>query len=231
MSYGGYKGATSQGHDIFKLFSGMTVTGIIVGGLVALLILWTVLRYRRRSDEMPKQFQYHFLIEVIYTVVPVIIVGFLFAFTVLTENNVDAVSSNPDVKVTVTAFQWGWSFDYPQYGIDITGETTQAPQMVLPVGKTVQITLVSKDVIHGFYIPAFNFSKYAQPGVTNVFDFTVQHAGTYRGQCSQFCGLYHTLMYFSVRTVPSAQFTTWVNSTQNTAAAAAPSTTQEKVPA
>ena len=89
-TYGASRGATTQGQDTFKLYSGMMTTGIIVGGLVFLLILWTVFRYRRRSDEMPRQFHENVPIEMLYTVVPILIVAFLFLFTVLTENNVDA---------------------------------------------------------------------------------------------------------------------------------------------
>ena len=225
-SYGASRGATTQGQDTFKLYSGMMTTGIVVGGLVTLLILWTVFRYRRRSDEMPVQFHENIAIEILYTALPIIIVGFLFAFTVLTENNVDATqpvnatttsTGTPVVDITVTAFQWGWRFDYPGLNVGVAGELTNGPdnhgpQMVVPAGQTVQITLVSDDVIHGFYVRDFNFSRYAQPGVTNVFDLNVIHTGTYNGQCTQFCGLYHSDMLFSVRAVTASQFSTWATS-------------------
>jgi len=221
-SYGASKGATAQGQDTFKLYSGMMTTGIIVGGIVFLLILWTVLRYRRRSDEMPKQFHENIPIEIIYTIVPILIVAVLFAFTVITENKVDATvpldatttHGQAVVDIKVTAFQWGWRFDYPGLNVGVAGETTNGPnnhgpQMVVPVGQTVQITLVSDDVIHGFYVRDFNFSRYALPGVTNHFDLDVLHAGTYNGQCTQICGLYHSEMLFSVRAVSPAAFRVW----------------------
>ena len=225
-SYGASRGSTTQGHDIFKIYSGMVTTGIVVGGIVALLILWTVLRYRRRSDDMPRQFHENIAIEIVYTTVPVLIVAVLFVFTVLTENNVDrtvptnaTLTSNgtPVVDIRVTAFQWGWRFDYPNLNVAVVGETphgpdNHGPQMVVPKGETVQITLVSDDVVHGFYVRDFNFSRYAQPGVTNVFDLTVKKLGTFDGQCTQFCGLYHSLMLFSVRSVTPAQFKSWVAS-------------------
>jgi cytochrome c oxidase subunit II len=222
-SYWANKGATKQGQEIFKLYSGMMTTGIIVGGGVFLLIIYTVLRYRRRSDEMPRQFHENVPIEILYTVVPVLIVAVLFLFTVLTENNVDATqpvdatvtaSGQPVVNIRVTAFQWGWRFDYPRLNVGVAGETTNGPgghgpQMVVPVGQTVQITLVSDDVIHGFYVHDFNFSRYALPGVVNVFDLDVLHPGTYDGQCTQFCGLYHAEMLFSVRAVSPLAFRLW----------------------
>lgn len=225
-SYGASRGVTTQGQETFKLYSGMMTTGIIVGGFVGLLIIWTLFRYRRRSEEMPKQFHENVPVEILYTGIPIIIVAVLFFFTVLTENNVDATvpvnatataTGKPIVDVKVTAFQWGWRFDYPNLNVGVAGETTNGPdnhgpQMVLPVGETVQITLVSNDVIHGFYVRDFNFSRYALPGVVNYFDFNVLHAGTYFGQCTQICGLYHSEMLFSVRAVSPAQFTQWASS-------------------
>jgi cytochrome c oxidase subunit II len=222
-SYWASKGSTKQGQEIFRLYSGMTTTGIVVGGLVFLLILYTVLRYRRRSDDIPRQFHENIPIEIIYTVVPVLIVAVLFFFTVLTENNVDATQAvdatltstgQPVVQIRVTAFQWGWRFDYPDLNVGVAGETTNGPgghgpQMVVPVGQTVQITLVSDDVIHGFYVHDFNFSRYALPGVVNVFDLNVLRPGTYDGQCTQFCGLYHAEMLFSVRAVSPPAFKLW----------------------
>jgi cytochrome c oxidase subunit II len=222
-SYGASRGATQQGSDTFKLYSGMMTTGIIVGGAVGLLILWTLIRYRRRSDEMPHQFHENIPIEIIYTVVPVLIVAVLFIFTVITENKVDALqpvnaststSGKPVVNIKVTAFQWGWRFDYPKLDVGVAGETTNGPnnhgpQMVVPVGETVQITLVSDDVIHGFYVHDFNFSRYALPGVTNLFDLDVLHAGTFNGQCTQICGLYHSEMLFSVKAVSPTAFAQW----------------------
>jgi cytochrome c oxidase subunit 2 len=203
----------------------MMTTGIIIGGLVALLILWTLIRYKKRSEEMPRQFHENIPIEIVYTVVPIVIVAFLFLFTVLTENNVDATvpvnatvtsAGKPVVDVRVTAFQWGWRFDYTGLNVGVAGETTDGPdnhgpQMVVPTGETVQITLVSDDVIHGFYVRDFNFSRYALPGVTNLFDLTVLHSGTYFGQCTQICGLYHSEMLFSVKSVSPSDFSQWVS--------------------
>jgi cytochrome c oxidase subunit II len=210
-TFWGYRGSTAQGHDEFKMYVFTVIAGIIVGGFVALLILWAVIRYRRRSEEMPRQFQYHSTVEVLYTIVPIAIVLVIFAFTVLTENNIDALASNPAVQVKVTAFQWGWEFQYPNENITVLGHTTQDPDMVLPAGQTTEITLVSQDVIHGFYVPAFNFSRYAQPGVTNRFDLTPNATpADYRAQCTQLCGLYHALMFFHVTTLAPDQFQAWL---------------------
>ena len=209
-NFGAYRGATTQGQDSFKLWQGFFIAGIIVLAIVGLLILFAVLRYRRRSDALPAQTQYHTLFEIVYTVVPIVIVLALFGFTFVTENEVDAVTSK-QLAVNVTAFQWGWQFTYPGQHVRVLGIETQDPTMVLPVGETVRIYLRSADVVHGFYVPAFNFSRYAQPGVTNQFNLHVTHTGTFRGQCTQYCGLYHSLMLFQVKAVTPSQFTAWIS--------------------
>jgi cytochrome c oxidase subunit II len=217
-TFWGYRGATRQAHSEFLMWSWTFIAAIIVGGFVAGLILWSVIRYRRTSDEMPRQFQYHGPVEVLYTVLPIVIVLVIFGFTVVTENNIDALAASPAAEVKITAFQWGWDFQYPGENITVLGHTTQDPDLVLPSGETTQITLVSQDVIHGFYVPEFNFSRYAQPGVTNKFDLTPVASNTpkdYRGQCTQLCGLYHALMFFHVTTLPPAQFQAWLSRNTN----------------
>jgi cytochrome c oxidase subunit II len=188
---------------------------------------------------MPRQFQYHMPLEITYTVIPVILVLILFGFTVFVENRVDAVAPKPALQVHVTAFQWGWSFGYPG-AVTVRGVTTEDPDpvglngnscapaadclgpgLIVPAGQTTRITLNSNDVIHGFYVPQFNFSRYAQPGVTNVFDLTVQRTGIYRAQCTQLCGLYHSLMFFHVVALPPAQFRAWLSSEQQISTTAA----------
>ena len=211
-TFGAYKGATSQARSTYHLWQGFFIAGIIVGGFVLLLILWAVLRYRRRSDDMPVQTQYHTLTEIVYTVVPILIVIGLFVATVVVENKVTAVEPRPVASINVYAFQWGWEFEYPN-GVKIIGQTTDAPTMWVPTGQTVQITLRSYDVLHGFYVPEFNFSRYASPGYYTQFDFNVLHDGVYRGQCTQLCGLYHSLMFFNVRSVSPSAYQTWLRVT------------------
>jgi cytochrome c oxidase subunit II len=230
-TFGQYKGSTTQARTEFHLWQGFFIAGLVVGGLVLCLILWAIFRYRRKSDEMPKQTQYHTLTEIIYTIVPIVIVLILFVFTVLAENKVDATPPDPIATVTVHAFQWGWEFEYPGGPgshcvnpeakntiqadcVKIIGQTTQAPTMMIPAGSDVEIHLNSLDVLHGFYVPQFNFSRYASPGYTTDFDFNVLHPGVYRGQCTQLCGLYHSLMFFNVKAVTPSQFTSWLHQQQ-----------------
>jgi len=245
-AFDGFRGADKQGHDEFLLYFGTFVAAIVVGGITGGLILWAVIRYRRRDDHMPRQFQYQTHLEITYTVIPIIIVLVLFGFTVVVENQVDAVPSDPNLTVDVYAFQWGWEFDYPNHVV-VRAETTADPDpvgptglggpacspavwclgpgLVLPSGQTTQIDLRSRDVIHGFFVPEFNFSRYAQPGVLNEFDFTVSHPGVFRAQCTQLCGLYHSLMFFHVVAMPPAKFQAWLSSETPSAATASNSGT------
>jgi cytochrome c oxidase subunit 2 len=208
--FGAHKAITTQGQDSIKLWQGFFIAGAVVFLLVFALIAWAVFRYRRRSDAIPRQTQYHTLLEIFYTAVPVVIVLVLFGFTFVTENNVDALPA-PKMSVTVTGFQWGWRFHYTTKHVTVIGVELQDPEMVLPQNETVRIALKSHDVIHGFYVPAFDFSRYAQPGITNKFTVNLHTLGTYKGQCTQYCGLFHSLMRFRVKVVTPSQFATWVS--------------------
>jgi len=164
----------------------------------------------------------------VYTIVPILIVFGLFAATIVVENKVVA---NPRTSVTidVNAFQWGWKFSYPGSSAVVIGQTTQDPVMVMPVNTDVHINLTSTDVIHGFYVKEFNFSRYALPGVTNQFTLHALTTGTFSGQCTQLCGLYHSLMFFKVKIVSTSAYASWLASFSNStsAQAAANATNQQ----
>ena len=100
--------------------------------------------------------------------------------------------------------------------------------MVLPLNEPVRIKLESHDVIHGFYVPAFDFSRYAQPGVINKFTVNLDRTGTFRGQCTQFCGLFHSLMRFRVKVVSQNKFTSWVRTHHTTGPSTSISTAEKR---
>lgn len=219
-SFGAYKGDTTQSSSTYDLWQGFTIAAIAVGGLVAVLIVWSVLRYRRKGHAIPRQTQYHLPLEISYTIIPILIVIGLFAATVVVENKVTA---NPKTSVTVNvlAFQWGWRFSYPGTNALVFGQTTQKPTFEIPVDTDVHFNLQSSDVVHGFYVRDFDFSRYALPGVLNQFTFYPVQTGTFFGQCSQLCGLYHALMWFQVKVVTMPQFEAWEAQFNTKAGAAA----------
>lgn len=204
------EGATSQGQEIAGLWRVFFWAGVAVAGVVLGLILWSVLRYRRRDGREPARFREHVPVEIAYTAIPLLIVAGLFVVTVRTENSVGALSPTPDVTVDVDAFNWSWRFTYPAEGIVVEGTPDVPPELVLPVDRTVRINLRAEDLIHSFFIPEFLFKRDAIPGRTTSFDLDIDKPGVYAGQCAEFCGLDHARMRFSVRAVPPAEFAAWL---------------------
>ena len=219
-TFGAAPGATKQSQDVYHLWQGFSVAAAIIGAFVTLLIVWAVLRYRRKGDAIPRQTQYQIPLELLYTVIPILIVVGLFVATLVVENP-EVSNPSPAATINVNAFQWGWKFTYPGENVSVVGQTTQTPTMVMPVNENVRIHLTSTDVIHGFYVKDFNFSRFAQPGVNNVFTLYATKTGTYFGQCTQLCGLYHSLMFFKVKVVTGAEYRTWLNANANATAASA----------
>ncbi|MBC5825985.1 MAG: cytochrome c oxidase subunit II [Candidatus Eremiobacteraeota bacterium] len=212
-SYGPPAGSTRQAQAIHGLWGVLLWTGIAVGIIVYALILWSVLRYRNRSDATPPpQFTGNPPLEITWTVIPLLIVGVLFFLTYRVERYVQDVSPHPAVTVNVTAFRWSWRFLYQGSGKAIAGTPDQPPQLVLPVGQTVRVIVTSQDVVHSFYVPEFLFKRDAIPGVKNAFDLDIAKPGVYRGECAEFCGLSHARMLFTVKAVPAAAFASWMQS-------------------
>jgi cytochrome c oxidase subunit 2 len=210
---------TTQGQETFDLWRIFFFAAIVVAAIVYGLIVWSVIRYRRRrSDEETTtgaQFSENLALELVYTAVPVVIVVALFALSVRTEREVTAVAARPDVIVNVEAYSWGWRFSYEDRGVEVvsrpSGEGISGPQLVLPLGETTRIVLTSNDVIHAFWVPDFLFKRDAIPGRRTEFDVTPNEPGVYHGACAEFCGLNHAYMVFSVRVVSASEFDAWLN--------------------
>ncbi len=213
--FGSGRGATSQGRDIFGLWQGTFIVALAIAALVWGLILFVIIRYRHRNDELPTQTQYIIKLELFYTAVPVVIVAVLFGFSWRTQNEVDALVTNPAVTIDVKGFQWQWQFNYRDEGVTITGVPSKDPTMVVPVNRTTRLNLRSPDVIHSFYVPDFLFKRDAIPGVTNRVDITPRDKGTYSGKCAEFCGLDHARMNFVVKVVSMSDFRAWVSEQQS----------------
>jgi cytochrome c oxidase subunit 2 len=226
-SFGAHAGVTTSSKSVYHLWQGFSIGAVVIGGFVVVLFCYAILRFRRRGDNIPRQSQYHLPAEVLYTVIPILVVFGLFAATLVVENK-EVANPKTNVTVDVNAFQWGWKFTYPGTATSVIGQTTQQPTMVIPVNTNVHINLTSTDVIHGFYVKQFNFSRYALPGVLNQFTIEAVKTGTFFGQCTQLCGLYHALMWFNVKVVTMPQYTAWLASTSNAAAAAAAAATTKQ---
>jgi cytochrome c oxidase subunit 2 len=157
-TFGQKSGSTKQSRGMSDLWRGSMLAAIVVGAIVVSLIIWCVLRYRHRPrDGMPSQRQYNVPLEITYTAIPIVIVLVLFAFSWTVQNDVDALSSNPDLTVEVRGFQWQWQFHYRNDDVTVTGLPDRTPVMVLPVGETVGFVLTSRDVFLSFFVPVLLF--------------------------------------------------------------------------
>ncbi|HXG40641.1 MAG TPA: cytochrome c oxidase subunit II, partial [Candidatus Limnocylindrales bacterium] len=172
---------------------------------------FAVVRYRGRPDgPLPRQVTGSLWLEVVWTAIPIAIVLALFAGTLAALGRVEALSPNPSVELRVTAFRWGWTFEYPREGVSVGGVGEPGPEVVVPVGEPVRVTLTGNDVVHAFFVPEFLFKRDATPGRETRFEFTVDEPGTYRGQCAEFCGIYHARMPFTIRAVTRAEYDAWL---------------------
>ena len=211
---------TEQGLLTENLYWITFVIAVIVFILVEGLLLWISFRYRRRHDdnELPKQTHGSNGLEILWTIVPAITVTALFIGALMTLNEQDTTNSQEAaVVVDVTGFQWQWTFDYPQYGLSFTGSGRDGPVMGLPTNEIVRIRLHSigdPPVIHSFYVPQFLYKKDVVPGRVNEFDVVINQAGTFAGQCAEFCGLLHADMQFTVQAMSRLEFDAWVTKAQ-----------------
>ncbi len=215
---------TNQTGRIMQLWNGSWIAALAVGVFVWGLILWCVVAYRRRRDDtsLPEQVRYNVPIEILYTVVPVMMVSVLFYYTARDQAAIADVSSQrPDVTINVVGKQWAWDFNYLEQGgrpldvyeagvqVQLNGERgaeAQAPVLYLPVNKRVEFRLTSRDVVHSFWVIPFLYKMDVIPGVENRFQVVPQQVGEFRGKCAELCGEFHPEMLFLVRVVPQEEF-------------------------
>ncbi|MGZ2412517.1 cytochrome c oxidase subunit II [Sphingomonas sp. F9_3S_D5_B_2] len=208
----------------------------IISVIVLGLLLWTMIRYRRGANPTPSRNSHNTVIEVVWTLVPVLI---LVAIAIPSIRLLRHQYSPPraDVTVKVTGHQWYWSYELPDYGVsfdsymlkEANDPTRQKDQrartnadgppllavdqrLVIPAGKVVKFIVTADDVIHSFAVPAFWVKQDANPGQLNETWAKVDRPGVYFGQCSELCGARHAYMPISVEAVPQAQFAAWVAS-------------------
>jgi len=186
--------------------------GVGVFAVVTVTLLYTVWRYRRRGDEegLPEQIHGVAWLEVVWTLAPVVILIIVGIATVRLIFAQEASSPEEDaLKVTVTAYQWWWAFEYPELGI------VTANELRIPVGRKVQLELHTADVIHSFWVPRLAGKVDNIPNQTNRMWLLADEPGVYRGQCAEYCGVAHAYMRFQVVAEPEDGFNNWVASFQD----------------
>lgn len=206
----------------------------IISIFVLGLLVWTIVRYRRGANPTPSRNSHNTVIEVIWTLVPVLIlVGIAIPSIGLLRRQYSPPPA--DVTVKVTGHQWYWSYELPDYGVsfdsymlkEANDPTRQANQrartdqdgppllavdnrLVIPQGKVVKFIVTADDVIHSFAMPAFWIKQDANPGQLHETWAKVDRPGVYFGQCSELCGARHGFMPIGIEVVPQAQFAQWV---------------------
>ena len=208
----------------------------VISAFVLALLLWVMIRYRRGANPTPSRNSHNTLIEVVWTLVPVLIlVGIAIPSIRLLRHQYTPPPA--DVTVKITGHQWYWSYEYPDLGVSFDsnilkepGDPTLKPgdrfrtdkdgppllaadeRMVIPEGKVVKFIITADDVIHSFAVPAFWTKLDANPGQLNETWVKVDRPGVYFGQCSELCGARHGFMPINVEVVSQAQFAEWIAS-------------------
>ena len=209
---------TEDGERVTTLWIGAWITLIGVGLLVIGLMVWCIVAYRRKKDdtELPVQLRYNVPIEILYTVVPILMVVVFFYYTARDEAALIDTSTPPDVTVNVVGKQWSWDFNYLDDDVHEVG--TQAildgkpgaeetiPTLYLPVDERVEFVLTTRDVNHSFWVPAFLHKMDLIPGRVNRFQVVPTQEGQFKGKCAELCGAYHSQMLFNVKVVSRDEY-------------------------
>lgn len=222
---------TQDAQLIKNLYDLIFILAVIIFVFVEGLLIYTAIRFRRRSpDEMPKQVHGSRTLELIWTVVPAIIVAVIFwlAMDTMSKMTAAGTTANPvahvhaindsaarrrveaaqpvDLVINVTGRQWVWQFKYPGDAGVIANET-----LVVPAGKNIRLDMTSADVIHAWWVPYFGPMIYVNPGELSYVWFNVPEdkAGEYQGQCNVYCGVSHANMLIKVRVLPQADYDKW----------------------
>jgi cytochrome c oxidase subunit 2 len=191
--------------DIVSVYTSIFWIAMVVLVAVGGLLVYAALRFRRRDDREPAQVHGNPRLEILWTAIPVVIVGFLFIRTAL---RMDYVRNGPPPQqvIQVTGVQWAWSFKYPN------GKTSFST-LTIPTGEVVRLQVTSKDVLHSFWVPRLGGQIYAKPGFQNSGWIEASQSGTYFGQCNELCGRDHWAMALQVNAVSPDQYQAFLSGT------------------
>ena len=218
----------------------VTIIIVIITAFVFGLMAWIVIRYNKKRNPVPSKTTHNTMLEVIWTVVPVIILLIIavpsFRLLYFTDKVEDA-----DMTLKAIGHQWYWSYEYPDHG-DFTFDAIMLEEdeleegqprllatdeaVVLPVGAKIRLLTTADDVIHSWAIPAFGVKMDSVPGRVNETWFQINREGTYYGQCSELCGTLHGFMPIMIEAVSQEEFDAWVEFAREEYAAADETSTE-----
>jgi cytochrome c oxidase subunit 2 len=205
-------------HD--ELLIIITLITIFVLGL----LLYVIVRFHYQRNPVPSRTSHHTVIEMLWTVVPVLILVIIAIPSFKLMYYMDRVPE-PDMTIKVTGHQWYWSYEYPDQG-GLAFDSNLIPEadlkpgqkrlldvdnpLVVPVDATIRVQITGSDVIHSWFVPSFGVQEYAIVGRLNESWMKVEHAGVYYGQCNQICGINHAFMPIKVEAVSKDDFQRWL---------------------
>ncbi len=244
---------TALGHAVYDLHNAIVLICLVIFIVVFGMMFYSIWKHRKSVGHQAAHFHENTTVEVLWTVIPVLILlgmAYPATKTLLAQRD----TSSPDITVKVTGYQWKWQYDYLDENINFfsTLSTPRAQiqnvaaksenyllevdrEMVVPVGKKVRVLLTAGDVIHAWYVPQLAVKQDAIPGFVRDTWFRAEETGVYRGQCAELCGKEHGFMPVVVRVVSDEDYATWVAEQKAeqgvVVAAAEPTTATDAVPA
>jgi len=193
--------------------------------VVAVIYVYVLVRFRKRANQtgLPKQVEGNHKLEIVWTVIPFLLLLVIAVPTVKYTFELDKdYSKDPNaLQVKVTGHQFWWEFEY------MNEKVTTAQDLIIPTGRTIAFHLEAADVIHSFWVPALGGKKDNNPGMTNMHYLRADEPGTYYGKCAELCGESHALMDFKVIAVTPDEFDRWITAMKTPPAAAASAQAQE----
>ena len=203
-----------------------------ITAFVLILLIYVMVRYNRATNPTPKKFTHNMTVEVIWTIVPVLVLVLIAARSFPLLFDQERVPADAQLTLKVTGNMWRWDYEYPDLGVQLTSNMLQQQDVdsynashqndqkvyllstdnpvYVPIHTDVRVLITSNDVIHSWVVPAFGVRKDAFQGHVNDTWFNVDREGTYYGQCSELCGQNHAFMPIEIRAVSQADFNAWV---------------------
>lgn len=222
------RGVTAISHDVYSLHMLIFWICVAIGVVVFGAMFWSIYHHRKSRGAIPAQFHESTLVEIVWTVIPMLIlIGMAIPATKTLVRMAD--TRDAELTVKVTGYQWRWQYDYLNEGVQFFS-TLSTPQaqirnlaskgehyllevdnpLVVPVGKKVRILTTAADVIHSWWVPDLGWKKDAIPGFINESWTLIEKPGVYRGQCAELCGKDHGFMPVVVKALPEAEFKQWL---------------------
>ena len=206
---------------IYGLNEQLLIVAIPITLLVEGILLYAVIKFK--GNDEPKPTQENRRLEITWTVATAVILLFVgvASYGVMADENVEFTGGEEevapeenDVLIQAQAYQWGWDMSYPNQNVTVSGAGSGGPTIVIPADQDVYVNVSSRDVIHGFHVPELGMKSDAIPDQTNYIKTNVSETGTYQGYCSEYCGVAHSKMYFTVEVVDQAEYEAWLDEQQ-----------------